>query len=164
MINWVTVIWSMVSAACFTLAMVHLIAWLHHRQDCTRLLASLATLALAVYAGTELALMNATSIAEYTMFHRRAHLAAFAAVALIVSFVHCYFRTGRLWLLWLVIGLRAAVAVLSYFPGPTFNFSEVTSLGTFTLFGQAVAVPASTSVWSSHSRRYSRASRVRGGR
>jgi signal transduction histidine kinase len=141
MINWVTVIWSMVSAACFTLAMVHFIAWLHHRRDCTRLLASLATLSLAVYPGIELAMMNATTIAEFAMLHRRAHLAVFFALVSIVLFVQCYFRTGRLWLLWLVIGLRVVIAVLSYFPGPTFNFSEVTALESFTLFGQSLAVP-----------------------
>jgi PAS domain-containing protein len=50
-------------------------------------------------------------------------------------------RAGRLWLLWLICGLRALMLVLNFVPGPNFYFREITDLQQMPLLGELIVRP-----------------------
>jgi C4-dicarboxylate-specific signal transduction histidine kinase len=60
---------------------------------------------------------------------------------LIALFIRLYLRAGRLWLLWLICGLRALMLVLNFVPGPNFFFREITSLQQTPLLGELISRP-----------------------
>ncbi len=139
--SWVTVLWSLAAGACLTLAAMHLLAWCWDRKLRANLWLAGTALSVAVIAGLEWSLMNARTPVEYLSIHRWGHAATFLTIVGIMGFVQSYFRTGRPWLAWTVMSLRALVVVLAFVPGPTFNFREVTALTPFNLFGEIVVVP-----------------------
>ena len=64
--SWVTLLWSMDSAFCFTLAGIYLLVWFKHQEAWEHLLFSCSALAAGVIAGLELTTMRA----ETTALHR----------------------------------------------------------------------------------------------
>jgi len=52
-----------------------------------------------------------------------------------------YLPGGRLWLLWLICGLRALMLVLNFVPGPISIFAEITSLQPMPLLGELISRP-----------------------
>ena len=57
--SWVTVIWSISAGACLTLAFLQFIVWCKSRAARANLVFALGAVAVAVFAGVELALMRA---------------------------------------------------------------------------------------------------------
>ena len=60
---------------------------------------------------------------------------------LITWSIRLYLRAGRLWLLWLICGLRALMLVLNFVPGANFYFREITSLQPMPLLGELISRP-----------------------
>jgi two-component system, LuxR family, sensor kinase FixL len=56
-------------------------------------------------------------------------------------FIRVYMRAGRLWLLWLICGLRALMRVLNFVPGPDFYFREITGLQQIPLLSELTSRP-----------------------
>lgn len=139
--SWVTVVWSMVAGACLMLGAVHLLVWCWDRTLRANLWFAGLSLSIALVAVAEWSLMRARTPAEFLAIHPAAHVATFLAIVSVIGFVQSYFHTGRSWLAWTVIALRAVVVALAFVPGPTFNYREVTALVPFTLFGETVAAP-----------------------
>jgi CheY-like chemotaxis protein len=111
--SWSTVIWSMCAAACLTLAGQHLLVWSKHRRGWDHLAFVASALAAAVVAGFELALMHATTTTRYGELMRWGHVPFTALIISILWFVRLYLRAGRLWLAWLVCGLRTLAMALN---------------------------------------------------
>ena len=65
--SWVTIIWSMISSACLTLALVHLLVWWGRRDARGNMLFSILAVATAVYAGFELWMMHAKTPVAFGM-------------------------------------------------------------------------------------------------
>src|SRR5262245_12072579 len=107
--NWVTVIWSMGAAASLTLAGVHLFVWSKDRAARLNLLLAVAAFSIAIFAMFEQLLMLARTPAQYAVLHRWAHVPMFFALVSLLGFLRFYFGSGRLWLLWMVFGLRLVV-------------------------------------------------------
>lgn len=143
-INWVTALWSLAAGACITLAAMHLLAWCWDRTLHANLWLAGTALSVALVAGLEWSLMHTRTPAEFLAIHRWGHAATFLTIVGIVGFVQAYFRTGRPWLAWTVVCLRALIVVLAFVPGPTFNFRELTALLPFKLLGETVVVPQGT--------------------
>src|SRR6266480_1897056 len=140
--SWVTMLWSMDSAFCFTLAGMYLLVWFKQREKWEHLLFSCSALAAGVIAGFELASMQAETTAQYGAVLRWAHLPVWMLFVSLVWFVHLYLRAGRRWLVWTVCGLRTLVLVLNFLFKPNLNFREITSLRHLSWWGgETVSAP-----------------------
>src|SRR5213594_3958180 len=140
--SWVTAVWSMDAALCFTLAGIYLLVWCKQRERWEHLLFSCSALAAGVIAGFELASMQAETTAQYGAVLRWAHLPVWMLFVSVVWFVHLYLRAGRRWLVWTVCGLRTLVLVLNFLFKPNLNFREITSLRRLSWWGgETVSAP-----------------------
>ncbi len=96
--NWITIIWPMVPAACITLALVHLRIAFGDGRRAPHLFFSLAAVAVAVISGLELTLLCTTDLARYDVVLRWATVPIAIMVCSVVAFVWVFFGTGRNWL------------------------------------------------------------------
>src|SRR5260370_28690174 len=118
--SWITIAWSVVAAACLTLAIVHLVVWLRQTDQHAHLLFSVTAISVAAIAACELLMMRAQTTEQFGTVLRWAHLPVFFAVVSIVGFVRLYFHTGRLSLPYTLCRLRLLT--------PSINFLSLTSL------------------------------------
>ncbi|PYK59767.1 MAG: hypothetical protein DME43_07895, partial [Verrucomicrobia bacterium] len=126
--SWITMLWSMDAALCFTLAGIYLLVWWKQRDGWVHLLFACSAVAAGVIAGYELASMGAETTAQYGLLVRWAHLPVWMVIVSIVWFVRLYLRAGRPWLAWSICGLRTLALVLNFLFTPNLNFRKITSL------------------------------------
>src|SRR4029079_5701420 len=110
--SWVTVIWSISAGACLTLAFLQFIVWCKDRAARANLLFALGAVAVAVFAGLELALMRAETPAQYDTVVRWIHVPAWALIVSIVAFVRLYLNAGRRWLAWTAVAVGTLALIL----------------------------------------------------
>jgi two-component system sensor kinase FixL len=139
--SWITVVWSMVAAACLSFAAVHLLVWLHSRDARANLLFAISAGAAGALTMLELVAFRATTPAAHGEALRWMHVAAAVVVIALVWFVRSYLRAGRIWLAWAITGLRALVLVPNFFGYPNATFGEITAIASFSLLGEPVSVP-----------------------
>ena len=136
--NWLQIVWIMMSAACLTLGVIHLFVWLKQRSQYAHLLFFALAISAATFGGFELAMMHAQSAAEYAIMLRWGQVLLTGVVLSIVWFVYFYFGAGRLWLAYVISGLRLFAIGLNFVTGVNINFREVDSLHQVMLWGGAV--------------------------
>ena len=140
--SWVTLLWSMDAALCFTLAGIYLLVWCKQRQGWVYLLFSCSAAAAGIIAEFELMSMHAQTAAQYGALVRWAHIPVWMLLVSIVWFGHLYLRAGRLWLAWSVSGLRTLALFLNFLFTPNINFREITSLRHLSWWGgETVSAP-----------------------
>jgi PAS domain S-box-containing protein len=140
--SWVTLLWSMDAALCFTLAGIYLLVWWKQRERWVHLLFACSALAAGVIAGCELISMRAETTAQYGAILRWAHLPVWMLIVSVVWFVRLYLRAGRPWLAWSVCGLRTVALVLNFLFTPNLNYREITSLRHLSWWGgETVSAP-----------------------
>jgi two-component system sensor kinase FixL len=137
--SWVTIIWSMISSACLTLALVHLLVWWGRRDARGNMLFSILAVATAVYAGFELWMMHAKTPVAFGMALRWAHVPIWVIVVSLVAFVRLYLRAGRSWLAWTVCAARTLSLIINFVTTPNINYREIISLRHVSFFGERVA-------------------------
>ena len=147
--SWITVVWSMDAAVCFTLAGIYLLVWCKQRDGWVHLLFSCSAVAAGVIAGFELAAMHAATTAQYGVLIRWAHLPVWMLIVSVVWFVRLYLRAGRPWLAWSVCGLRTLALVLNFLFTPNLNYREITRLRHLSWWGgETVSAPVGVpSMW-----------------
>ena len=104
--NWITVVWPMVAAACITLALVHLRIACGDGRRAPHLFFCLAALAVATISGFELTLLRTDDLARYQTVLRWAVIPIGIMVASVAGFVWTFFGTGRTWLAVTGVGLN----------------------------------------------------------
>ena len=139
--SWVTVIWSMAAGVTLTLAAVHLLVWLRDRAAIANLLFSVSAVAAAVLAGQELALMHARTPADYAGILRWMHVSAATIIVAIVWFVRFYLGTGRVWLAWVICGLRGLILLANFLLYPNATFAEIQLLREVSWLGESLTAP-----------------------
>ncbi|MDM0048857.1 ATP-binding protein [Variovorax sp. J22R115] len=142
--SWVTVVWSMISAACLTLAGVHLPVWLRDRTAWPSFFFSLLALATAIFAICESAMLHAQTPADYATAIRWAHIPIWLINLSLVAFVRTYLRAGRSWLGWSVIGLRTASLLPNFTTGQGLNYREITTVVRVPFLGEDVSAALGT--------------------
>ncbi len=142
--SWPTVIWSMVAAACLTMALPHLLIGIRQGGARVHLFFALAAFAVAGMAAAELSIMRATTAEEAGRAMEIAHVTVAVVVIAIVGFVQLYFGTGRLWLGVVACSLRAGCVVINLFDRLNLPFREITGLRRFQFLGETVAMPLGT--------------------
>ena len=139
--SWITVVWSMITAACLSFAAVHLLVWLHSRDATANLLFAISAGAAGVLTMLELVAFRAVTPAAYGEALRWMHVSVAVVVIALVWFVRAYLGAGRLWLAWAITGLRALVLVPNFVAYPNATFGEITAVTSSSLLGDAVSVP-----------------------
>lgn len=139
--SWVTFIWSMTAGICLTLGAVHLVIWTRRRGEWANLVFSIAAFAAAGYAVLDMVALHSQTPTRYGELWRWALSLGMLEGVLIVWFVRLYLRAGRLWLLWLICGLRAVMLVLNFVSGANFYFHEITGLQQVPLLGELISRP-----------------------
>ena len=140
--SWITLLWSMDAAFCFTAAGIYLLIWSKRRQKWMYLLFSSSALATGIIAELELIGMHAQTTAQWSAVLRWAQLPVWMLALSIVWFGRLYLRAGRLWLAWCVCGVRTLALLLNFLFPPNLNFREITSLGHLSWWGgETVSVP-----------------------
>ena len=138
--SWVTIIWSMVTSACLTLAAMHLLIWCKKRTAWTSLLFALTAAATAAVAGCELLLMRAETAREFGTVVRWGHVPYWVIVLSLVGFVRLCLRAGRPWIAWTVCVVRTFSLLLNFLTGQNLNYREITGLRHIPFFWESVSV------------------------
>lgn len=138
--NWPLVIWSMLAAACLTLAAIHLPIWLRDRTALASLFISLMSVSTAALMFAEAWMMQARTIQAFGEVLRWMHLPVWVVLASLLGFVYVYLDAGRLWLAWSAIAARTLALVLNFTTGVNINFQEITQLRRVPFMGEQVSV------------------------
>jgi two-component system, LuxR family, sensor kinase FixL len=140
-VTWTLVIWSMLGAACLTLAAIHLPIWLRNRAAWPSLFFSVLCMATAGLVLCEALLMQARSPVEYAGIGRWMHLSIWLLLVSMVAFVGVYLDAGRRWLALTAIGLRTLALVANFTTGVSLNFLEIRTIARIDFLGDVVSVP-----------------------
>jgi PAS domain S-box-containing protein len=142
--SWVTVIFSMTSSACLTMAWIHGFIWLRKRDAWANLLFMLAAVGTAALAWSELAMTRAESVSQFASAILWARLSICVIILSLAGFVRLYLRAGRIWLLWTVCGLRIFYLCSTVLSGQTATFHEAAGIRTVPFLGERITVQAVT--------------------
>ena len=140
----VTVVWSMIAAACLTLAAVHLPVWWRDREESTSLAFAIAAVCTAVIACCEMLALHSPTPRAYAAAIRTAHIPVTVLLISLVAFIHFYLRAGRLALAGTGLALRVLSTPFAFLSGDTLNFREIQSLRTIEFLGDPVSIPVGT--------------------
>jgi len=138
--SWVTVIWSMVSSACLTLAGVHGLVWWRRREVRAHALFALSAVGTALLAGTEIWMMHAETPGEIGRALRWLFAAAWLVSVSLVGFVRRYLRAGRPWLAWTVYGARTLALILNFALPPNLGYRVITGVRQIPFLGEPVSI------------------------
>ena len=105
----VTVIWSMVASACFTLAAIYFLVWWSNRTARATLLFALTAAFTATFTLCELRQLRAGTSEELLSAMRWTHIALLGLLVSTTWFVTFYLGAGRRWLAWTFSGLRVVL-------------------------------------------------------
>ena len=139
--SWVTVIWSISSGACLTLAFLQFIVWWKDRAARANLVFAVGAVAVAIFAALELALMRAETTAQFDAITRWIHVPAWVLIVSIVVFVRLYLNAGRRWLAWTIVAVRTLALILNFVLSPNINYRKITTLRHIPFLGESVSVP-----------------------
>ena len=139
--SWITILWSMIAAACLTLAAFYCVVWLKQRENWVHLLFSSSAVAAAAIAGFELAMMHAQTVRQYEVLVRWIHVPTWVLIVSLVGFVRLYLRAGRRWLAWTICALRTLLLILNFIFTPNLNYRQITGLRQFPFGGDIISVP-----------------------
>ena len=143
--SFVTVVWSMIAAACLTLAAVHFPVWWRNRGAQTTLAFALAAVSTAAIAFCELVMLKASTPHAYATAVRWAHVPIVLLMAALAGFAFHYLDAGRHWLAAIAIGLRLVSLVINFTVGENLNWIEVHALRDVSFLGDVVRVPIGVS-------------------
>jgi PAS domain S-box-containing protein len=137
----VTVIWSMIGAACLTLAAIHFPVWWRNRDALATLSFAVAAVATAGVAFCELLMLKATTAAGYASAARWIHVPVAVLLVGLAGFAYHYLQTGRRWLAATAIGLRLVSLAINFAVGDSLNWLAVQEVRDFSFLGDTVRVP-----------------------
>ena len=140
--SWITIIWSMVAAACLTLAAIKLLAWQGQHAAREKGLFALAAVATAAMAFLELSMLRAETPGQYAMELRWFHVTVWLIIVTLIGFVRLHLRAGRPWLAWTAGVLRTVALLLNFLVGQNITYREITHLRHVPLLGESFAVPS----------------------
>jgi PAS domain S-box-containing protein len=125
---------------CLTLAVMHLLVWLHARNELGHLLFTISAISAAFIALCEIYTMHAQTVETYRLVLKWGHLDIWLLLVSVVWFVKVYLRAGRTWLAWLVVGMRTWALILSYLSPYSLSYSTITSLQQIQFLGEPVSI------------------------
>jgi signal transduction histidine kinase len=138
--SYVTMLWALVAASALVLGVVNILVWAFDRRTYARLAFAGVAFGLIGISVAELGMMSARTPAEWGSWVRWFQVPNFVVIAGTAVFVRLYLGTGRLWLLWTLIGLRAAILLTGFAVDPNFNFDRIDSIARISFLGEEVSI------------------------
>src|SRR6266481_4072045 len=139
--NWITIVWSMASAVCATLALIHLTIWFHRRSQVVHLLFALTAFGAAGNVLAELGMLKATTVEGYATALRVSFVPLVLLAISMPWYVRSYFGTGRRSLAAAVTVVWALVLIIDAFSPFSPVFSDISGLRiTSTPWGEPFAL------------------------
>lgn len=138
--SWVTVSFSMIASACFTMALIYGFIWARKREVWVNFLFAMMSLGAGVTAALELAQMRANSPAQIALALRWEHASVWVAVLALLGFVRLYLHEGRLWLLWTICALRTVSLFFNFLMEQNLNYLYVTNLRHVPFLGESISI------------------------
>jgi PAS domain S-box-containing protein len=132
--SWITIVWSMVTSACLTLALTHVVIWFRQKDQYAHLLLSVTAISVAAIAVCELLTMYAQSPEQYGRIMWWAHIPVFSTAVSVVGFVWLYFNAGRWWLGYTACALRLLDLIMNFFATPNLNYKQIIGLRHLRIF------------------------------
>ncbi|MFY9986440.1 MAG: ATP-binding protein [Chthoniobacterales bacterium] len=139
--NWITIAWPMIAAACLTLALMQLRIAIGRTPRLPHIFFFLNALAVASLAGLELALLEAKTLERYQSLLHWAQLPLWLMVVSLLGLVWSFFRTGRKWLA-VVAGALNTLALVANFVAPTPAIRQAVAIERVHTFGGAAFTSA----------------------
>jgi two-component system sensor kinase FixL len=126
--SWITVVWSMASAVCATLAAIHFAIWLRRRSQVAHLLFALSALGAAGSGFIELTMLKATTVEGYVTALRLSYLPLTLLLISMAWYACKYFGCGRPVLATAITITWALVIIVDAFAPFGLNFSQIDGL------------------------------------
>ena len=127
----VVVVWSMIAAACLTLAAVHLPVWWRNRDAEATIAFALAAISTALIAFCELYMLKAQTTYGYALAQKMAQVPIVLLLVSLAAFAYQYLDAGWRWLAIAGVGLRLVSLVFGFTTGcpetPSLGSSRVLS-------------------------------------
>jgi two-component system, LuxR family, sensor kinase FixL len=144
--SWITVVWSMASAVCLTLAAIHFAIWLKRRREVAHLLFALSALGAAGRGFIELIMLKATTVAGYVAAVRLSYLPLTLLLIAMAWYTCKYFGVGRPILATVITVLWVLVVIVDAFAPFGLNLKEIYALRfAQTPWGESFALPRGVS-------------------
>ncbi len=136
----ITIIWSMIAAACLTLSGINFLIWCRNRTAWANLLFSLTAASIAVFTFFELWMMRAETPGDFGTAMRWAHVPMLLWLVSTTWFVRFYLRSGRRWLAWAICGLSTLSFLPNFFVGQNLNYHEITTVRRIPFLNELVPI------------------------
>ena len=140
-----TVLWSIVIAASFILAIQHLMIWFKLRSSTSNLLFSISAISASFVAIFEFLQLQTTSIETYQLVVKLGHIPVFLLLVSLVWFVDIYFGTGKRWLTILISVMWTLALIINFASETNLAFESISELKRVTLpWGEEFSLPVGT--------------------
>ena len=143
--NWITVIWPMIAATCFTLAGLHLMIGLKRRDERAHLLYAMFAAGVACFALFELQMTQAATADEFGFLQRWIHLPAYVLIVASIWSIHFFFGTGSTRFAWGLTAFFALLLAINFTTGVSINYQRIDALRLIEVWG-GVQVPIAQAV------------------
>ena len=139
-LSYVTVVWSMIATGALLLGLMHLARWSMDRSARADLTFSVVALAFVGVSIAELGTMHARTPEAWGLWVKWCHVPLAVLIIGTIAFVRQYLGTGRVWLAYLVIGMRLVILAINLFADPNVNFERIDSIARIEFLGDYVSV------------------------
>jgi two-component system, LuxR family, sensor kinase FixL len=140
--SWITVVWSMASAVCVTLALIHLALWFKRRAQVAHLLFALTALGAAGSGLIELAMLKSVTVEGYVTGVRLSYIPLTVLLIAMAWYACTYFDTSRPILALAITVAWIMVLVVDAFVPFGLNFREISGLRVAqTPWGESFTLP-----------------------
>jgi len=139
--NWVELIWPLVTALSLVFGLVHLLVWWTHEREGAHLSLAIAAFSLAFLTLLERVILFNAIPAQIALVIRWMHVPLAVLVAALLVAVHTTFGLGATWLAVTAMGLRLLALLLNFTTGVNLNFLAIDHIEWRTWGGVAFAYP-----------------------
>ena len=142
--SWIDIAWPMMGGASLALGLVHLFSWFQQRRQREALVFVVAAIAVAVLSLQELQAMRSADPREFAEVVRWGNLTLAAVMISLALFVRLRFNAGRVWILGVIIRMRAFLLLPNFLGESNLHFREVRAMVPLDWLGVTVYAPVGT--------------------
>ena len=139
--GWTFFIWGICAGLSLAVASIHLFAWIKSPRAKESLVFSITAFSATALSLGEVTLIHAQSAVAYGEILRWMHVPAGIIVVSLVWFIRLYLKTGRIWLAWLITGIRVIVLIVNFVMEPNATYQSIESLNSMMFLGETLSVP-----------------------
>ena len=139
--SWTFFIWGICGGLSLAVASIHLFTWIKSPSAKESLVFSIIAFSAAALSLGEVTLIHAQTAMAYGEILRWMHVPAGIIVVSLVWFIRLYLKAGRVWLAWLITGIRGIVLIVNFVMEPNATYQAIESLNSMIFLGETLSVP-----------------------